>query len=248
MANYERKPSGRDERTFDGGEDEDEGEGSHLLVVIVIAIFVLAALGGVIWLAYNQGVAHGRLEVPLRVAGGEAGKAGQIKVYQQPAGPEEEAAAPAANPMPRIQPANPAGETPATAQNSPPLAALTPVKPMPAPPPAAAAKPPAQLSIAKPAPAAAAVPVTLKPSVAPTGVALQIGAYKSQVEAMTAWKTYRAKHSDLLSDFGPNVQKADLGAKGIWYRLRVTGFADKTAALALCEKLKAENGACFLAK
>jgi cell division protein FtsN len=262
MANYERKSGGRDDdRVFDGGEDDEEGEGSHLPVVIIIAILVLAAFGGVVWLAYNQGVARGRNDVPVRVAGSETNAGNQIKVYQQPAGGVDEETAPAANPMPRAQPASPESETPNTtvAHPSSPPAALTPVKPEPAPPPAAATKPPAQLGMAKPAPQQTVAkpvvetpkpvpPATLKPSTASGGYALQVGAYKSEAEAMTAWITYRAKHAVLLAGFSPDVQKADLGPKGVWYRLRVTPFADKTAATALCERLKAESGACFLAR
>ena len=50
---------------------------------------------------------------------------------------------------------------------------------------------------------------------------LQIGAYKSQADAETAWKTYKAKHAALLSGYSDDVQQADLGEKGTWYRLRI---------------------------
>ena len=42
--------------------------------------------------------------------------------------------------------------------------------------------------------------------------------------------------------------KADLGAKGTWYRLRIAGFSDKDVASALCDRLKADGGGCFLGK
>ena len=77
---------------------------------------------------------------------------------------------------------------------------------------------------------------------------LQIGAFKSQAEAAAAWKTYQAKHAALLSGYSDNVQQADLGEKGTWYRLRVGGFADKEVATALCDRLKADGGACMLGK
>lgn len=296
MANYERDKD--DVRVFDGGED-DEAEGSHLPVVIIIAILVLAAFGGVVWLAYNQGVARGRGEIPVQVAANEAGKpAGQIKVYQQPAGAEDEesvqtapanpqtgepavkpAPAPAIVAPPPAPPVQTAAKPPVqVAQAVPP--ALAPVKPQPAKPqPApqtatAATKPPAPLGLAHPAPPPAAVqkPLTIakqvpaavtpppKPVVAVTpkpvetkpaaagAYLLQIGAYKSQEEAMAAWKAYAGKHATLLKGFGPDVQRADLGDKGVWYRLRVSSFADKNAAAALCDRLKGENGACFLAR
>ena len=64
MPNYERgayEPS--DEvRVFDGAEDEEDEEGSRLPLLIVMALLVLAAFGGVVWLAYERGVASGQAE------------------------------------------------------------------------------------------------------------------------------------------------------------------------------------------
>jgi len=37
------------------------------------------------------------------------------------------------------------------------------------------------------------------------------------------------------------VQKADLGAKGVWYRLRIGPIVDKTAAAKLCGQLKSQG-------
>ena len=108
-----------------------------------------------------------------------------------------------------------------------------------------ASAPPAQLGVKTPA----AVPVSAPaPAAAGGSYFLQIGAYKSQAEADSAWKTYRSKHGGALSGYAPDVKMVDLGAKGTWYRLRVSSFADKNAAAALCTKLTAEGGACFPAK
>jgi cell division protein FtsN len=79
------------------------------------------------------------------------------------------------------------------------------------------------------------------------GVGLQIGAYKSDAEANAAWTTLSHKHP-MVAAYRSAVKKVDLGDKGIWYRLRMEGFADKTAAAAFCDKLKADGGNCFLAR
>ena len=118
-----------------------------------------------------------------------------------------------------------------------------------------ATAPPRTLS-ATPAPAAPAaakpVPAAIPPAAsAPAGggsFVLQIGAYKSQADADTAWTTYKTKHASLLSGYSPDVRQADLGEKGIWYRLRITGFPSKDVASALCDRLKADGGGCFLGK
>jgi cell division protein FtsN len=219
--------------------------------VIVISLLVLAAFGGVVWLAYNNGVARGHADIPGVVAQNTAGEQPaaapgsgavppkQIKIYQQQAGADEDmnqtVVAPAATQPAehalamRTQPVEEGAASAAPAKPTPkPVAAATPKPVVVAP-----AKPPAALAVAS-APAGAFV--------------LQIGAYKSQSDADAAWKTYQSKHAALLAGFAQDVQKADLGDKGVWYRLRVGSFADKAAAAALCDRLKADGGACFPAK
>jgi cell division protein FtsN len=128
--------------------------------------------------------------------------------------------------------------------------------------PQVATKPPAPLGIAHPtaptavAPAAPplkpalkpATEVSAKPAAASGGYLLQIGAYKSEEEARTAWKTYQSKHATLLSGFGPDVQRTTHDDGSTWYRLRIASFADKDTAAALCERLKTQGAACFVAK
>ena len=151
------------------------------------------------------------------------------------------------------------------------IAAAVPAKVAPAaikPPPPVAAKPAAVPAIVKkelPPPPSAPVglataaprslaPVPAKPAppsapaVAAGGSVLQIGAYKSQAEADGAWKAYKAKHAALLAEASEDVQQADLGDKGTWYRLRLVGFPSKDVASAMCDRLKADGGGCFLGK
>jgi len=70
LANFERgvyEPS--DEvKVYDGSEEEEDVEGSRLPLLIVLALLVLAMFGGVVWLAYTQGVARGRGETPVLAA------------------------------------------------------------------------------------------------------------------------------------------------------------------------------------
>jgi cell division septation protein DedD len=126
-----------------------------------------------------------------------------------------------------------------------------------------ATKPPASLSAAAPAPKPhiTKIPATDAPTPPPAettetkpaaatsggGYLLQIGAYKSEDEATAAWHAYQAKHP-VVGGYESDIKKVDLGDKGTWYRLRVGSFGDKTSANALCDKLKADGGSCFLAK
>jgi len=110
-------------------------------------------------------------------------------------------------------------------------------------PPAAAETTPKPAAETTPNPAAE----TTKPAATGGAYVLQIGAYKSQTEADAAWKAYASKHS-IVASYSENVRKADLGDKGIWYRLRIGSFASKDAANTFCDKLKADGASCFLAK
>ncbi|MGB8365001.1 MAG: SPOR domain-containing protein [Rhizomicrobium sp.] len=98
--------------------------------------------------------------------------------------------------------------------------------------------------ITKPAPAK--VPATA-PSSGGRAVMLQIGAYKSEDEANAAWRSFEHKHP-IVGGYQPEIRKVDLADKGVWYRLRLGSFDDKDAAVAFCDKLKADGGTCFLAK
>jgi cell division protein FtsN len=262
------EPPGDDVHIFDGSEEDDDVEGSRLPLLIVIALFVLAAFAGVVWLAYTQGVARGHSDVP-RIIAAQKGPAkvaatGEenatpykgLKIYEQPAPADEDSGSQAESPaaaQPETTlvtphetpppPAETAKEPPLSVAKSIETPAAKPVTPPPTKPaehqapPAEASAPPAQL-------AAKAPPAAL----APGGYVLQIGAYKSQAEADAAWKTYQSKHAATLAGYSPDVKMVDLGEKGTWYRLRVSSFADKNAAAALCAKLTAEGGACFPAK
>jgi cell division protein FtsN len=291
-------------RVYDGSEEEEDVEGSRLPLLIVLALLVLAMFGGVVWLAYTQGVARGRGETPvLAAAGGPERVAPQdpgggnvpyqgFKIYEQPAPPDDSAepVAPApqaqvpAPPKPAAQ--SPAAQTPAVqapaAKGMPPaktVAALIqqansdPVKPAMAAAAAAKAAAPKPAAVAPPAPAAGpatgaprqlGAPVPAVAAAKPTapgaaaakpaapaaagGYMLQIGAFKSQADADTAWKAFRSRHAALLSGYSDNIQQVDLGEKGTWYRLRVGGFADREVASALCDRLKADGGACILGR
>lgn len=112
----------------------------------------------------------------------------------------------------------------------------------------AAAKPaeaPKSIQVASVAKKEAAKPATPKPA-ASGAFQVQVGALKSQAEAENTWKTLVAKHGPLLSGKSHTVVKADLGEKGTFYRLRVTGLASKNDASKLCSGLQGRGASCML--
>ena len=77
-------------------------------------------------------------------------------------------------------------------------------------------------------------------------VVLQLGAFESQELANVAFTAFRARYPS-VAGLSPDVQRADLGAKGVVYRLRVGPFADRAAATNACTELKAVGANCFVA-
>ncbi len=94
---------------------------------------------------------------------------------------------------------------------------------------------------------AATEPETATAEPAPTGWSVQVTSASSEDAAWSTWKKMQAKHRVLASQ-KPIVTKADLGAKGIFYRVRIVGFDDQNAAKSTCSKLKAGGVKCFVSK
>jgi cell division septation protein DedD len=134
--------------------------------------------------------------------------------------------------------AAPAEAAPAAAPLA--AAAAPPVpEPAPAPPPPAPAPAPQQVAAATPAPAPAA-PAT------PSKFVVQLGAQKTQTEALATFADMQQKYPTLLANYRPMVQKANV-ASGTVYRLRVGPIDGKSAADKLCGELKAQGTDCFVA-
>ena len=249
---------------YDLADEDPEEERSRAPLLVVIALVVLAAFAGVVWLAYNQGVERGRQgatlvitapEGPVRVAPPDAAPAPftGLNVYNDPVSPEQEAKgsalAPKAPPPPAEAPqirlsqaAPPPAPPPPAPAPARPLSHAAHGRQLPAP----AAAPAQTAQAARPA-APAPAPAAAGTSRALSGVAvLQLGAFESQDLANGAWASFRARFS-VLGQLAPDIQRADLGAKGIVYRLRAGPFADRTAAVDACTQLKAAGGNCFVA-
>ncbi len=141
----------------------------------------------------------------------------------------------------------PAAPAPAPAAAMPVPAAA----PAPWPAAAAPADQPQETAAVEPAPAkpkakpaatqASATPAATPAASGSTKYVVQVGSKKNQTEALASFADMQQKYPSLLANYRPMVQKADLGAKGVWYRLRIGPIADKTAAAKLCSQLKAQG-------
>lgn len=75
---------------------------------------------------------------------------------------------------------------------------------------------------------------------------VQIASRQSERDALTAFAELQQRYPDLLGSFRPRIKMADLGAKGIWYRVHVGPMDDKSLASNFCERLKAAGADCLL--
>lgn len=99
-----------------------------------------------------------------------------------------------------------------------------------------------------PAPAPASPPAKAAPAAAGSGgFQVQLAAMKSEAEAQAAWKKALTANKDLLGSLSEEVVRADLGAKGIYFRLRA-GPLDEAAAKGLCAELVKRNQVCIVAR
>lgn len=75
---------------------------------------------------------------------------------------------------------------------------------------------------------------------------VQVASFKGADLATGGWEALNRKNGDLLTNLRPDIQLADLGDKGIYYRLRIGPFATKADAQALCTALKARRQDCLV--
>jgi cell division septation protein DedD len=149
---------------------------------------------------------------------------------QAPAAAQQAAPAPAPQQqMAAADPGMPAMPMPQAAPAPAPVAQA-------APPPAPAADPAPVAAIPpKPKPAPEAAPAK------PSQYVVQVGSKQNQTDALATFADMQQKYPTLLASYRPMVQKADLGAKGVWYRLRIGPIVDKSAASKLCSQLKSQG-------
>ena len=80
----------------------------------------------------------------------------------------------------------------------------------------------------------------------PQGWTVQLSSQRAPDAAWSVWKKLQARYDRLLSGTYPLVYKADLGDRGVYYRLRVHKIETRRAAQRLCRRLKARGTSCFV--
>ncbi len=80
-----------------------------------------------------------------------------------------------------------------------------------------------------------------------TGWTIQVVSATSEQGAWDSWKKMLKRYK-ALNDMKPVVVRADLGKKGVVYRVRLTGYDAQDAAKSACNKLKSKGVTCFVSR
>ena len=228
----------------------------HGLVASLVALVAMGVFAGGLWFAYQQGLKHagvttGAADVPLIRAderptkvkpehpGGMEVPDRDKLIYTQKRAAVEHLLPPPEKPLPR--PTAPSAAAPHDAPQ-PPLVPAGPGAGNPAPqaqPQQPAGKPPAK---AEPAAAAAAKPPTAQKT---GGTRIQLASVRSEEAARQEWDRIRRANPDLLGSISATPVRADLGEKGVFYRLQTAPIAD---AERVCGELKRRNVGCIIAR
>lgn len=101
----------------------------------------------------------------------------------------------------------------------------------------------------KPQPAEKPEPAPTLAATASSGQYMaQLGAFGSNEDALAAWTKIDAAHGAMFPTKEHTVQRADLGAKGVFYRLQLGPFSNETSARKVCDYLQQNKQGCFVVK
>jgi cell division septation protein DedD len=97
-------------------------------------------------------------------------------------------------------------------------------------------------------PPAAAAPAAPAPAARPGGYRVQLASLKTQDDANRALEQLRRTNSDLLGKLPLSVVRADLGARGTFYRVQAGPVGDEASARELCRRLGEKKVGCIVVR
>jgi hypothetical protein len=95
-----------------------------------------------------------------------------------------------------------------------------------------------------PATPVAAAPAPAASSGGQSGPYVQIAAQRSEAEAQASLRNAQSRFGSLFGGSTPYIQRADLGQKGIYYRVRIPASSLQEAS-SICSSIKANGGDCM---
>lgn len=77
---------------------------------------------------------------------------------------------------------------------------------------------------------------------------LQLGAVRSAGEAREEWERLKRSNADLLGKLSAVAVRADLGDKGVYYRIQAGPIASTAAGERICGELRQRRLACIIVR
>jgi cell division septation protein DedD len=235
----------------------DASRSRRRLLGVVVALAALTGFAGIAWYATNKGQQNPGAVVPVISADVQPVKIrpaepGGLKVPNR--GMKVfELMTPAAEPQ-KIERLLPPSEKTmarpkAEPESSPPSGPLVPeapaIKARPAEP--KAPKATAKTVVKEVAPAKVAAVAAPKQNLRGAW-RVQLGAVRSESRAKAAVKRLVNANKDVLGKLKIEIVRADLGSRGVYFRMRAGPFTDQTMASAACRKLAARKLSCIAVK
>jgi cell division septation protein DedD len=211
----------------------------------VLSALVMAVFAGGLWFAYHEGAKHAALtaaspdNVPLIRADTDPVKVKPDKAGGMDIPDKNDPIYAMRGSGAQVEKLLPPPEAPAPRPAGPPPQA---VAPAPAQGPSSAAPPtplltPQQIAaLAKPA----------APAATGAGVRIQLASLRTPESARDEWARLKHANDDLLGKLTAVAVRADLGERGIYYRVEAGPVADRAAAIRLCKALKERDLECRL--
>ena len=78
------------------------------------------------------------------------------------------------------------------------------------------------------------------------GYYVQLASYRRQMEAERGWRRLQTAYPAVLGQHKPQIRRAELHERGVFYRLNVSGFDDIGQSVALCNALISAGGDCIV--
>ncbi|MAM35097.1 MAG: hypothetical protein CMH28_08490 [Micavibrio sp.] len=105
--------------------------------------------------------------------------------------------------------------------------------------------PPETSSTPEPVPAPARAPASLDAGTGPDRI-IQLGSFRDRASAQTQWDKMKTDFPGLLDGLSLQIEEADLGEKGVYYRSQSSVMA-QSKAKSICDTITGKNpGACIV--
>ena len=93
-----------------------------------------------------------------------------------------------------------------------------------------------------------AVALGAGPALAAGDYFVQLASVKSDDSARKEWRRLQKVHPALFGDLELDLQRADLGDRGIFYRIRTGPFPNRATAQDMCAQIKAAKLDCLVTR